>query len=313
MPIDPFLAPLLSQIPEPPEHVEDWDGFRIERGQIAEELVEQLTEPGPSVAKVRTVPIPVHRGEIALRVYTPNGPGPHPVHLFIHGGGWLAGSIFMKAIDIMCRERSALANHVVVSVDYRKAPENKFPTPLDDCYAALCWIADNIEDLGGRADRISVGGGSAGGNLAAAVALKARDENGPSLCLQLLEVPATDLNFTAESHQLFGSGYGLSNIEADLSRRAYLSDLSEADNPYVSPLLAEDLSGLPTAHIMTAEYDVLRDEGEAYAARLSTAGVPVTTSRGAGQVHFSPGLTRAMQASRDWRDEVVDVLNGLHT
>lgn len=312
MPVDPFLVPLLPQIPDAPESVEDWAGFRSERTTVANDLVKQLAEPGPDVAEVRTVMLPVHRGEIALRVYTPYGQGPFPVHLYIHGGGWVSGSTFMAAIDIACRERSAMADHVVVSVNYRKAPENKFPTPLDDCYAALCWIADNIDSLNGRADRISVGGGSAGGNLAAAVALKARDQDGPPICLQLLEVPAVDLHFDTESHRLFGSGYGLSTREADLSRFSYMGDPVDADNPYVSPLLAEDHANLPTAHIMTAEYDSLRDEGEAYAARLHAAGVSVTSSRGEGQVHFSPSLTRAMDASRRWRNEVVEILNRVH-
>lgn len=312
MPVDPFLAPLLPQLPAVPDHVDDWDSFRTTQRGVAEGLIDQLAEPGPAVAEVRTQMIPVHRGEIALRVYTPSGPGPFPVHVYMHGGGWIAGSAFMAPVDIVCRERAAFANNVVVSVNYRKAPENKFPTPLDDCYAALCWTAANIAALNGRADRISVGGGSAGGNLAAATALRARDERGPSICLQLLEVPATDLHFDSESHRLFGDGYGLSRKEADLSRFGYMTDLRDADNPYVSPLLAEDLAALPTAHIMTAEYDSLRDEGEAYAQRLREAGVHVMSTRGEGHVHFSCALTRSMAAARAWRDEVIGVLDTLH-
>ncbi|ULH17045.1 alpha/beta hydrolase (plasmid) [Deinococcus sp. KNUC1210] len=218
------------------------------------------------------------------------------------------GTIHGAFIDATCRERCVNASCAVVSVHYRKAPEHPYPTGLNDCYAALLWLSDHAAELGIDPDRITIGGQSAGANLAAALTLKLRDEGGPRLMFQLLEVPALDLTFSASTHPELDQGYGLTRAALEACRRDYLTSADEAGTPYVSPLLAPDLSGLPPAHIMIAEYDPLRGDGAAYAERLREAGVPVTLTLGTGHIHGSPAFTRTMATARAWRSEVVAVL-----
>ena len=313
MPVDPFLEPLLSTLPPMNlQTIEDFGAWRTDMRPQNDALAEQLCEPGPEVEERRDVTLPAEGGDIVLRIYRPAGPGPFPAHLYLHGGGWIIGDVHHHIIDILCRERAVGASCVVVSVDYRKAPEHRFPTGLEDCYAALRWLDDRGDELGIRRDLITVGGGSAGGNLAAALALKVRDEGGPSIALQLLEVPALDLTLGLPSHEKYGTGYALNLADVEYLRELYLSAPEETTNPYVSPLLAPDLSGLPPAHIMSAEYDMLRDDGQRYAELLQQAGVPVTSSLHEGHVHSSPGFTKVMASARAWRDEVLTVLRGVH-
>ncbi|THG30187.1 alpha/beta hydrolase [Naasia lichenicola] len=311
MPLDPILVPLLVGYPEMPQVIDDYDAFRAATSQGTDALIAQVAEPGPEVARIDDVDIPVAGGTIVLRIYRPEVAGPLPIHLFFHGGGFVVGSVFDQVTDITCRERAALGDHIVVSVNYRKAPENAFPVPLDDAYAALLWAADNASAIGGRADRISVGGASAGGNLAAALALKARDLNGPSLVLQILEVPALDLSFSSPAHDLFGSGFALSTWDLEVSRRAYLADDNDYLSPYASPLHAPDLAGLPRAVILSAEFDILRDDGSAYAQRLEEAGVDAQFTLQEGQVHVSSALTAISPAARFWRTQIIDALRGV--
>jgi acetyl esterase len=312
MPVDPFLEPMLTSLPPMPEQIDDWDAFRTQGRQGSDAMVEQLTEPGPEVHETRTVSLPVAGGAIDLRVYRPAGEGPHPVHVFLHGGGWVAGSVHDKYIDVVSRERCVGASCVVVAVDYRKAPEHKFPTGLTDAQAALEWVVENAADLDVRPELITVGGQSAGANLAAGLALKLRDEQGPRITLQLLEVPALDLTLSLPSHETYGTGYGLHVADVRRLGPLYLSSPDQATNPYASPLLAPDLSGLPPAYVMSAEYDMLRDDGERYVERLREAGVPATFSLQPGHVHFSAALTKVMASSRAWRDEAVGVLRVAH-
>jgi acetyl esterase len=311
MPLDPILVPLLVDYPETPRVIEDYDAFRRENRQGAEALLHHVAEPGPEVLSVQDLSIPVEGGAIALRVYRPFGDGPRPVHLYFHGGGWTTGSAFDLVTDITSRERSAMAGHVVVSVDYRLSPEHKFPVPLEDAYAALLWVHEHAGEIGARPDLITVGGGSAGGNIAAALALKARDEGGPSIAFQLLEVPALDFTFTLPSHGLFGEGYAVSTWDLEAARCNYLASAKDRSNPYASPLLAPDLSGLPPALIISAEYDVLRDEGAAYAERLNEAAVEARFSLQRGQVHISSALTKISPAARAWREEIIGALRAV--
>jgi acetyl esterase len=312
MPVDPFLVPILVDYPQVPEHIEDYPAFRAQEKAQTDGLVAQLAEPGPEVRERRRVTIPVDGGSIDLLIYQPDGPGPHPVHLYLHGGAWVVGSIDHSHIDITCRERCVGARCVVVSVDYRKAPEHKYPTALQDCAAALRWVVEHADELGARTDLVTVGGGSAGGNLAAALCLKTRDEAGPAIAFQLLEVPALDLTMTLSSHTEYGTGYALARRDMELAREAYLPSLNQATDPYASPLHAPDLSGLPPAHIMAAEYDALRDDAVEYARRLTEAGVPVTHSLQSGHVHVSSVLTAAMESARAWREEALTVLRRVH-
>lgn len=313
MPVDPFLEPLLPTLPPLPDPIDDFDAWRAQGSEAAEAMISQLTEPGPQVGDVQQVRIPVGDATIDLRIYRPAGPEPHPAHLFLHGGGWIGGSIHDTYIDTACRERCAGADCVVLAVNYRKAPEHPFPIPLNDCHAALTWLVDHAAELGVRSDMITVGGQSAGGNLAAALALKVRDEEGPRLALQLLEIPALDLTLSQHSHAALGTGYGLETPDIKRMVTWYAgTDSDQVRHPYLSPLLASDLHGLPPAHVMVAEYDPLRDDGELYVRRLQDANVPATFSLRPGHIHGSSAFTRMMAAARSWREETLTVLRRAH-
>jgi acetyl esterase len=210
-------------------------------------------------------------------------------------------------VDALCRERCAGAGLVVASVEYRLAPEFKFPVPVDDCYAALCWLHAEHERLGVDPAKISIGGASSGANLAAAMTLKARAEGAPPIHFQLLEVPALDLTGGHLDDIDLGEPPSRAEIQA-----LYLADATEADNPLVSPLLAGDLSGLPPAHIMSAELDHLRGDARAYAARLADAGVPVTIHQFPGHLHMTPLLTRTFEPAKQWRTEAITQLREAH-
>jgi len=308
MPVDPFLEPLLSQFqPMPDDVAEHMPEFRAQATAMVEGLVDALAEPGPEVRERRAHLVDVAGGAIEVLVYQPFEPGPHPVHLYFHGGGWVAGSAGEPGVDILARERCIGASCVVVSVDYRLAPEHKFPVALNDCHAVLDWVVANADELEVRTDAITIGGGSAGANLAAALALKVRDEGGPSIAFQLLEVPSLDLTLSLPSHTEY-DGYALHKKDVEALRIMYLPDPELVTNPYVSPLHSSDLSGLPAAHIMTAEYDMLRDDGAEYARKLREAGVPVTVAMHAGHVHSSAGITKTMEIARIWRDEAIATL-----
>lgn len=308
MPVDPFLEPLLAQLPPFPAVIDDWDAFRAQENATVNALAAQLMESPHDPGTKRTVTIPVADGEITLNVFHPRTAGPHPVHLYVHGGGWIGGSIHNAAVDIFCQERAFGADCVVVAVEYRKAPEHPFPTGLNDVHAALLWVVDNADDLGIRTEAITVGGGSAGANLVAALTLKLRDEHGPDVVYQLLEVPALDLTLQSDSIRRNGSGYGLDLHTITTILPLYLPNPEDASNPLASPLLADDLSGLPEALIMTSEFDPLVDDGERYAARLEEAGVRVTYTLGLGHIHGSSAYTKVMPSARQWRDEAVEAL-----
>ena len=229
-----------------------------------------------------------------------------PVCVWFHGGGWVVGSI--ETNDPTCRALANAAGAIVVSVDYRLAPEHRFPVPLDDCYAATEWAAANAASFGGDPSRLAVAGSSAGGNLAAAVALRARDEGGPRLVHQSLICPVVDKDFRRPSYVENGEGYGLSYDTMVYFWLCYVSSETDAFNPYVAPMAADDLSGLAPAFVLTCEYDPLRDEGEAYAERLREAGVPTVLSRYDGQIHalFNAGVpfTRTWDAINEAAGEL---------
>jgi acetyl esterase len=194
--------------------------------------------------------------------------------------------------DVICRAICRRAGAVVVPVHYALSPEFKFPAAVNECYTATCWVAANAGRLRIDPGRIAVGGDSAGGNLSTVMCLKARDEGGPPLALQVLVYPVTNLaSFDTPSYREFAEGYYLTRAEMEWFRGHYLASVEDASHPYASPLLAEDLRGLPPALVITGECDTLRDEGEAYAKRMADAGVAVTCTRYAGMIHpfFSMG------------------------
>ncbi|WP_375424603.1 alpha/beta hydrolase [uncultured Friedmanniella sp.] len=241
--------------------------------------------------------VSVEGGQIGVRRYRPAGrSGPLPTHLFLHGGSyWLSD---VDDYDPICRSYAGGADCQVVSVDYRLAPEHPFPTGVEDAYAVLLWVAANAGDLDVDLARLSVGGISAGGGLAAALTLMSRDRGGPALCFLAVDIPSFDLTLSQPSIAEFGEGYLLTRASLMEACDFYLPDPELARHPYASPLLAEDLSGLPPAHVLTCECDPLRDEGEAYAARLREAGVAVSTYRAAGHVHGSIYTTRFLPSAR---------------
>ena len=211
---------------------------------------------------------------VPVRVYRPS-PSPNlPVMIFYHGGGWVLGDL--DSHDGLCRKIAMAAHCAVVSVGYRRAPEVKYPGPLEDAYAALCWVALQADELGINPARIVVAGDSAGGNLAAAVCILARERSGPAILHQCLWYPVLDLsNMDRPSYRKFSTGYPLTLADMQWFKACYLSADAQALSHYVSPLLAIDLSGLPPATIVTAAYDVLHDEGYAYAEALKAGLVDV--------------------------------------
>ncbi|GAB3681937.1 alpha/beta hydrolase [Saccharopolyspora sp. ID03-671] len=313
MPVDPALTPFLP-FPSMPAEL-DIAAFRAQDEETGPALMEQVAEAGPAVAEHRIIEIPVTDGSIELAVYRPDASGPLPVHLYFHGGGWVAGSALSPATDVIARERAVGATCVTVAVNYRKAPEHPFPVALHDCQAALKWALDHAAELSIDPHVITLGGGSAGGNLAAALALKLRDENGPAIALQLLEVPALDLTMKLPSHSdpELRTRYALSGADAERMVPMYLGEDGDPRDPYASPLHAADVSGLAPAYIMSAEFDLLCDDGAAYAEKLQNAGVPARFSLQAGHVHGSSAFTKVMPSARAWREEALHVLRQANT
>jgi acetyl esterase len=260
--------------------------------------VAEMIGPGPEVETVRDVQIPVDGGEITARVYEPSADPPATV-VYFHGGGWVIGSV--DDWDALARTLAVRSGARIVSVDYRLAPEHRFPVAHDDCYAAVVWTAEQL--AGGTP--LVVAGDSAGGNLAAAVALRARENGGPSLRAQVLVYPALDPSCTTDSYRENGEGYLLDEPGMRWFWQQYLGsdgDGNEEDE-LAAPACAADLRGLPPATIVTAEFDPLRDEGEAYGARLRDAAVPVTVRRFDGMIHGFIG----MPAMFDEADAAIDV------
>ena len=218
-----------------------------------------------------------------MRIYTPAGAGTFPALVWFHGGGWVVGTLDMA--DGTSRHLCVGADCVVISVDYRLAPEAKFPAAAEDCYAATKWVAENASSINVDPYRIAVGGDSAGGNLAAVVSLMVRDRGGPTLAFQLMVYPVTDRNFRTDSYRQNAEGYLLTREGMVWYWEHYLREPSDAVNPYAAPMQAKDLKGLPPALVITAEFDPLRDEGEAYAKRLEAAGVRTICTRYDGMVH----------------------------
>ena len=252
------------------------------------EAREQLRRSRPAVPprplhEVRDAVIEGPAGELPLRIYRPSEAHDLPGLLFFHGGGWVLGDLDLS--DNLCRELAAGVGCVVVSVDYRLAPEHRFPAAVEDAYAATAWVAAHAAELGVAASALGVSGISAGGNLAAAVALQARDQRGPDLAVQVLICPVLDFNLDTRSYEENAAGYLLERDDMLWFWQQYLPTGAWGAHPYASPLRAGDLRGVAPAVVITAEYDPLRDEGAAYASRLHEAGVPVQHRDYEGMIH----------------------------
>lgn len=281
VPLHPAIRSMLdAEAPSPP-----FDAVPVaELRAVREALMLRRQRRNEPVARIEHRAIPQPEGEIAVRVFVPAGRNARrPVLVYYHGGGWVLGNL--DTHEDVCRTLANRSNAVVVSVDYRRAPEHRFPEPLDDCCAAARWCAECAGEFGGDGTRLAVAGDSAGGNLAAAVAIRFRDEGGPPLTLQCLIYPVTNCAFDTLSYHRYASGFGLTRDAMRFFWNSYLADPSDAGSPYASPLQCRNLAGLPPALVLTAQYDVLRDEGESYAARLAQAGVRVQCVRYLGMNH----------------------------
>ena len=280
MPVDPQIRALLDRGTGVPEtHT-----LPVEVARRQYEARIALMAPAADIAAVRERAIDGPGGALRLRIYTPRGTGPFPLLVFFHGSGFVLCSL--DTHDGMCRNLCAGAGCVVVSVDYRLAPEHKFPAGLNDCLSATRWAAAHASELGADPKRVAVAGDSAGGNMAAATALRVRDEGGPALCGQFLLYPVTDYYLPGTASYVENAeGYGLTRDTMKWFWDHYLTDPSEGGHPHAAPLRAPSLSDLPPALVVTAEYDPLRDEGELYAQRLRAAGVRAVLSRYDGVNH----------------------------
>ncbi|NND76121.1 MAG: alpha/beta hydrolase fold domain-containing protein [Ilumatobacter sp.] len=261
--------------------------------------------PGPDVGETVDGTLPRPTGDLAYRLYRPASDGPHPVVVYFHGGGWVLGSA--TSDDPFCRHLCAGADVVVVSVDYRHAPEHPFPAAPDDAVAAVRWVAEHAEELGGVPGQLAVAGWSAGANLAAVACTELRDMGGPPIVGQLLVAPVTDGAMATASFRDNADGYVLTAALMEWFWGHY-ADPADRTDPRASPLRAERFDGLPPATIVTAEFDPLRDEGDAYAEALSAAGVPVRHIRCRGQIHTSLTAVDLLLSSRAARAEMVDAL-----
>jgi acetyl esterase len=262
--------------------------------------------PFEDVAAVADLRVRVTGGEITVRLYSPGGSGPHPVLVFYHGGGWVIGDL--ETHDGICRSLTNAAACAVASVDYRLAPEHRYPVAAEDSYAALQWVMANGRQLGIDPRRVAVGGDSAGGNLATAVSLMARDRHTPLPVFQALIYPVTDCNLDTPSYLENATGYVLTREAMRWFFRHYLAREEQGREPYVSPLRAASVANLPPALVITAGCDPLRDEGEAYAVRLRDAGIPVTSTRYPGMFHGFFRMTRLLDQAKSALDEVAGAL-----
>jgi acetyl esterase len=284
MAVDPQMQAVLERVAKsalPPFYTVSADEAR----RIYKDTRAVLSPPVPEVGEVRDLAASGPAGPIPLRLYRGLGTAagtPLPLLAYFHGGGWTIGDL--DTHDIICRTLANNARCAVIAVDYRMGPEHKFPAAVEDCIAATRWMAAEAPALGVDAARIAVSGDSAGGNLAAVVAITLRDAGGPPLVFQALAYPATDQRMDTASHARFGEGYLLTRSNMLWFRDNYLGP-QDYDDWRASPLRAADLARLPPAHIITAGYDPLLDEGRAYSDRLVAAGAPVLYECFEGMAH----------------------------
>jgi len=262
------------------------------------------------VAHVRNTSIVGPGGDIPVRIYRPEAPGPLPLLVYFHGGGFVIGDL--DTHDNLGRAFCNALQAVVVSVDYRLAPEHKFPAAVEDAYAAACWAAVQAKELGGDAARLIIGGDSAGGNLAAVVCQLAKARGAPAIAHQMLIYPMCDMDLERASYRRLGKGYFLETEMVQWFWDHYLEGAAEAPDARAFPLRSEDLTALPPATVVTGEYDPLKDEGEAYARRLEAAGVPVSYREYAGVIHgFMSFIGGAEPADRAFAETVQAVAGAI--
>lgn len=304
--LDPQVRKVLDQIAKGPS-VNVVAPPPVERRRAHEVFFGPLGLPPADLVDVQERMIPGPGGPLRVRIYTPRGPyvGPRPLMAYYHGGGMSAGSL--EQYDALCQRLSQRSGVIVVAVDYRLTPEHRFPKPLDDAYAGLVWVHDNAQALGGDPRRLAVGGDSAGGNLAAVVAQKARDEAGPPLVFQLLIYPAVGYGGRSRSVEMFSHGYLFAASELDMAIADY-AEPGQLTDPRVFPILARSFKDLPPAFVISAEYEVMRDDIEDYAGRLRAAGVSVELKRYPGMIHPFLSMAGVIDQGRVAIDDAADRL-----
>ncbi|CAL9395539.1 alpha/beta hydrolase [Streptomyces sp. enrichment culture] len=303
MPLHPEIAKVLASLPAPPEGPLDPVALRA-----AEEAQAAPSEERLPLHAVEDVTARTAAGDVPVRIYTPDAAERHGVIVYFHGGAFFLGSL--ETHDHVARSLAAETGHKVVSVDYRRAPEAAFPAGLDDCHAVVRWVAGQGDELGWDGTTLAVAGDSSGGNFAAAVAARAHDEGFDRITHQILYYPSLDLDFDTGRYASLREnavGYGLETAGLKPFNAFYLDSGADPADPLVSPVKRQDLTGLPKALVVTAEFDPMRDEGELYGQRLREAGVEATVSRypGAGHgfvQHFSwiPEYHRVFAETRDF-------------
>lgn len=305
MPVLPQVQGLLEQMEA--QGLPPFDQMSVPQARDVAMAFRDLQGEPEQVGEVRDLVVPGPAGQLPVRVYHPEPGTALPLLVYFHGGGWVIGNI--EVVDKPCRALANASRCVVAAVQYRLAPETKFPGAPEDCHAATKWLAEHAGELGADGGRLIVGGDSAGGNLAAVVALMARDRGGPSVAYQLLIYPATAPMSTDFASRVDNAeGYLLTTPSMVWFWDHYLSSPADATNPYATPISASDLSGLPPAMVITAEFDPLRDEGAAYAERLQQAGVTVKTSRYNGVIHGFFWMAGVLDVGREVIAEMGDEL-----
>jgi acetyl esterase len=298
MTLDPEVQAFVDA--ESPVSLDDIEAARRTRYEQANRNFTRFGLPGPQVDRVTDHQVPTAGGTILVRTYHPAGGLPRPAHVMLHGGGWVWGSATTLVNDASARHRAVRTDCVAVQVEYRKAPEHRFPAALQDAVAALHWVRENAADLGIDPGCVTLEGTSSGGNLAAAVPLY---DAGLPLAGMVLNVPALDLT----GGSVPGPRDGLARL-AEL----YLGDVALVTSPLVSPLLAPDLSGFPPTLVLTAEHDHVTEGGRLFAERLSACGVESHYTCYAGAVHSTDFLTGTWPTARQWQDDVLAFLNDIH-
>jgi len=304
MPLDPQARTLLDAMAA--SGAAPLDQMSVTDARAFMDSMRAMQGPPTVLPVVRDVQIEGPAGPIPARFYRPRHDEFLPLLVYFHGGGWVIGSL--ETHDNVCRDLAVKTCCAVLSIDYRLAPEHPFPAAAEDCYAATVWAHDNAARLGIDAARIAVGGDSAGGNLAAVVALMARDRKAPPLRFQLLVYPVTCGRMDTPSYRENAEGYLLTSAAMAWFWAHYVPAAAGREECYAAPLRASDLRGLPPALVLTAEYDPLRDEGEAYAKRLAEAGVPAEVRRYEGQIHGFFGMSALIDRAREAFDEAAATL-----
>lgn len=297
MALDAIVKGLLDEMAANPQP-KLWEMTPAQGREMYRMIATQLDTQGIAIGKIENISIPGPAGPIAARVYTPvaSGGTALPVLVYFHGGGFVIGDL--DTHDAICRQIANESGGKVVAIDYRLAPEHKFPAAADDCYAATKWIESNAQTLSVDPNRIAVGGDSAGGNLAAVVALLAKQKGGPRLVFQLLIYPVTQYRANTNSMNEFAVGYFLEKKSMEWFFDQYTDPSIDPNDIRVSPLAAPDLAGLPRAYVITAGFDPLKDEGKAYADKLNRAGVAAVYIDYPSMIHGFFGMSAVLPQAR---------------